>query len=193
MRINGILSLVVVVLLSTVIFASAVNANVTRAGGIMQFRYNARNTGDNVSIAQTSASTGQLNLSYANRGAVYSSPTVTNGIVYVGSYDHNVYALNATTGAKVWNYSTKSHVYSSPIVFNGIVYVGSDDHNVYALNAATGAKVWNYTLKGVVSYSWPAIANGIVYVGTGAGVIYALNATAGAKVWNYDTGGSVFD
>jgi eukaryotic-like serine/threonine-protein kinase len=31
--------------------------------------------------------------------AVFSSPAVVNGVVYVGSDDHNVYALNATTGA----------------------------------------------------------------------------------------------
>ena len=69
-----------------------------------------------------------------------SSPAVANGVVYVGSDDHNVYALNATTGAKLWNYTTGGYVLSSPAVVNGVVYVGSDDDNVYALNATTGAK-----------------------------------------------------
>ena len=78
-----------------------------------------------------------------------SSPAVVNGVVYVGSDDNNVYALNATTGAKLWNYTTGGAVDSSPAVANGIVYVGSDDHNVYALNATTGAKLWNYTTGGV--------------------------------------------
>ena len=58
---------------------------------------------------------------------VHSSPTVANGIVYVGSLDHNVYALNAKTGTKIWNYTTGDLVYSSPTVANGIVYVGSHD------------------------------------------------------------------
>ena len=62
----------------------------------------------------------------------YSSPIVANGIVYVGSYDHNVYALNATTGTKVWNYATGDAVWYSPIVANGIVYVGCYGHDVYA-------------------------------------------------------------
>jgi len=43
-----------------------------------------------------------------------------NGIVYVGSCDHNVYALNANTGTKVWNYTTGDIVLSSPTVSNGI-------------------------------------------------------------------------
>ena len=71
---------------------------------------------------------------------VFSSPAVANGIVYVGSLDHNVYALNANTGTKVWSYTTGYWVVSSPAVANGIVYVGSNDHNVYALNAKPGRR-----------------------------------------------------
>jgi len=63
---------------------------------------------------------------------VLSSPAVANGVVYVGSFDNNVYALNAKTGAKLWSYTTGSYVWSSPVVVNGTVYVGSYDGNVYA-------------------------------------------------------------
>ena len=76
---------------------------------------------------------------------VDSSPAVANGVVYVGSDDRNVYALNASTGAKLWSYTTGDIVYSSPAVANGVVYVGSYDDNVYALNALTGAKLWSFT------------------------------------------------
>jgi len=34
---------------------------------------------------------------------VRSSPAVANGVVYVGSADNNVHALNAHTGAKLWS------------------------------------------------------------------------------------------
>jgi outer membrane protein assembly factor BamB len=61
-------------------------------------------------------------------------------IVYIGSYDGTVYALNVNTGAKLWSFATGSSVISSPAVANGVVYVGSYDGNVYALNAKTGAK-----------------------------------------------------
>ena len=53
-------------------------------------------------------------------------------MVYVGSLDGNMYALNASTGAKLWSYATGSYVESSPAVANGVVYVGSDDGSVYA-------------------------------------------------------------
>jgi len=114
---------------------------------------------------------------------------VVNGVVYIGSDDNNVYALNATTGALLWSYETNGEVESSPVVANGVVYVGSDDGNVYALNATTGALVWSYTTAGVV-YSSPAVANGLVYVGwyASSGGVIALNANNGALVWSYPTG-----
>ena len=60
-----------------------------------------------------------------HRRCVDSSPAVANGVVYVGSDDDNVYALNASTGAKLWSYTTGGYVDSSPAVANGVVYVGS--------------------------------------------------------------------
>ena len=65
-----------------------------------------------------------------------------DGTVYVGSADHNVYALNARTGTKVWSFSTPDYVDSSPRVVDGIVYVGSNAGGVFALKARTGAQVW---------------------------------------------------
>jgi outer membrane protein assembly factor BamB len=70
---------------------------------------------------------------------VASSPAVANGVVYVGSDDNNLYALNATTGAKLWSYTTGGYVDSSPSVVKGVVYVGSDDGNVYAIGSAAAA------------------------------------------------------
>jgi outer membrane protein assembly factor BamB len=52
-------------------------------------------------------------------------------VVYVGSNDNNIYALNARTGAKLWSYATGGPVGSSPVA-DGVVYVGSRDGNVYA-------------------------------------------------------------
>ena len=67
-----------------------------------------------------------------------SRPAVADGVVYVGSEDHNLYALNAADGDKLWNFTTGYYVDSDPAVSNGTVYFGSEDNSVYALNAATG-------------------------------------------------------
>src|ERR1700722_17900147 len=50
---------------------------------------------------------GSLALTWAYQpegGEDYSSPpTVANGVVYIGSENNDVYALNASTGAKLWS------------------------------------------------------------------------------------------
>jgi len=104
---------------------------------------------------------------------VDSSPAVADGKVYVGSWDGNVYALDASTGKPVWNYTTGGNVWSSPAVADGKVYVGSWDGNVYALDASTGKPVWYYTTGGNV-WSSPAVADGKVYVGSWDGNVYAF-------------------
>lgn len=54
---------------------------------------------------------------YTTGGPVASSPAVVNGIVYFGSGDDNVYAVNASTGALVWKYTTANIItLSSPAV-----------------------------------------------------------------------------
>jgi outer membrane protein assembly factor BamB len=61
-------------------------------------------------------------------------------VVYFGSLDNNVYALNGKTGALLWTYATGGQVWSSPAVANGVVYVGSDDGKVHAFELKKGSK-----------------------------------------------------
>ena len=103
-----------------------------------------------------------------DRNVGSSSPAVANGVVYVGSLDGNVYALDARTGGLLWSYATGYGVESSPAVANGVVYVGSEylgTGGVYALDASTGALLWSSAITNSVESS-PAVANGIVYVGS---------------------------
>ncbi|HSY65168.1 MAG TPA: PQQ-binding-like beta-propeller repeat protein [Terriglobales bacterium] len=131
-----------------------------------------------------------LKWSYLTPASVFSSPAVTNGVVYVSSEDGSVFALNARTGATLWSYSTGAYV-GSVAVANGAVYFSTFNGKVYALNARTGATLWsksnsNYTDADVT------IANGVVYVGSLGGAIYALNARTGKTLWSYITGSYVF-
>ncbi len=190
MRAYKIVSFSVVILLFTVLFAGVVTIPAIAEYDTTQFRYNAQHTGDYSPVAGPVPSNGQLKWSYTTGQVVFSSPTVVNKVVYVGSEDHNVYALYANNGTKLWNYTTGDEVDSSPAIANGIVYVGSGDNNVYALYAATGAKKWSYTTNNFV-FSSPTVAKGVVYVGSGDYNVYALNAATGTKLWSYKTGGYV--
>jgi len=126
---------------------------------------------------------GSLQLKWKTPISGGSSPAVANGVVYVGSDDGNVYALNASTGAKVWSYATGG---GSPTIVNGVVYVASGV-NVYALNASTGAKLWSYAATFLLLNPF-AVANGVVYVSSDdVGTIIALNASTGSLLWSYNT------
>ncbi len=102
-----------------------------------------------------------------------SSPAIANGVVYVGSGNGNIYALNALTGEYLWNYLTGGDVESSPAVADGVVYVGSNDGNIYALDATTGVLIWSYA-TGSSAFSSPAVAGGAVFVGGGDNYIHAF-------------------
>jgi len=71
---------------------------------------------------------------------------VSNGVVYVGSGDKNLYAIDAGTGKEKWRFTTGSYVVSSPAVSNGVVYVGSLDKNLYAVGGVPSTQVTALTV-----------------------------------------------
>ncbi|GAI35066.1 unnamed protein product, partial [marine sediment metagenome] len=90
---------------------------------------------------------GTLKWVFPTDGAIHSSPAVANGIVYIGSRDFKLYALDAATGAKRWEYKTGSWIESSPSIVNDVVYFGSNDGKLYALDAHNGEKLWDFKTK----------------------------------------------
>ena len=64
-------------------------------------------------------------------------PAVANGVVFTGSADGNMYALDAATGAKLWSFITAGIGDSTPAVANGKVYVSSPG-GVYAFGLGGG-------------------------------------------------------
>ena len=123
------------------------------------------------------------------------SPTIVEGVVYIGSNNSIFYALNATSGATIWQVNVGSVIESSAAVVDNVVYVGIlwDGHNGYvdAFNATNGALIWQFATTSGIESS-PAVVNGVVYIGSFNGYVYALNAANGALKWSYLTGGSTF-
>jgi outer membrane protein assembly factor BamB len=124
--------------------------------------------------------------------AISSTPAVANGVVYIGSLDHNLYALDATTGKVLWTYATGDVIsFSSPAVAGGIVYVGSVDQALHAVDAATGKVRWKYPTGAKVMCS-PTVANGVVYFGSYDHNVYALDAQGGKLLRTYQANDAVF-
>jgi len=132
-------------------------------------------------------SPGAVTWDFSTGGPIKASPAISDGVVYITSYDDYVYALDGVTGAKVWSYKTGGDIYASPVILDGVLYVGSQDHKFYALNASTGAEIWSRFFVNGYHTSSAAVADGVVYFGGGDGYIYALNAVDGAIMWSFRT------
>jgi outer membrane protein assembly factor BamB len=124
---------------------------------------------------------------------VHASPAVVAGVLYIGSWDRNLYALDATTGAPIWKFQTgdDTDIYnqvgiaSSAAVAAGTVFFGCRDGHFYAVDAKTGAKKWEHDNKMGWVIASPAVDHGIVYFPTSDGQRFkALDAATGATVYD---------
>ena len=67
-------------------------------------------------------------------------------VVYVGSYDSYLYAVDADSGQLKWKFQTGDWVASSPAPSpdGSVVYVGSGDSYLYAVDADSGQLKWKF-------------------------------------------------
>ncbi len=113
-----------------------------------------------------------------------STPTVAGDMIYLGSYDGHLYALDSKTGQQHWGFRTNDVVNSSPIVTDGAVFFGGRDGYLYALDCKTSQEIWKYRTNNEVDSS-PAIADGIVFFGNHGGYLFALDIKTGQEGWKY--------
>jgi len=93
---------------------------------------------------------------------VHGSPAISDGSLYVGSWDSYFYALDAADGKEKWRFKTGEDpeihnqvgIQSSPAVADGVVYFGCRDSRFYAVDAATGKERCN--AECIVTRSLPA-------------------------------------
>lgn len=124
-----------------------------------------------------------------------SAPFLHDGVLYVGSDDGVLRAIDAQTGESIWAFSSGKDaaakgIFSSPTVHDGRVYFGSYDGNVYSLDAKTGSIVWTYHRAEWVGSS-PCVSreHNLVYIGLEfadrnmCGALVALKADSGEEVW----------
>jgi serine/threonine protein kinase len=117
-------------------------------------------------------------------------PACYNGVLYVGSYDNNLYALNAATGEFIWKYPTDGGIVSRPAILEGNLYFGSEDKRLHVISARSGKMVWLYYTDGPIRSS-PFIAEGHVFIGSDDGYLHAINALSGRRAWGMDAGAEI--
>ncbi|HWR64374.1 MAG TPA: PQQ-binding-like beta-propeller repeat protein [Candidatus Thermoplasmatota archaeon] len=147
------------------------------------FRHDAMHSGVSTTTAPDTA---EVLWSYQTDFIISSSPAISHGRVYIGSWDRSIYCLDMDSGALLWNYSTSSEITSSPTVANGKVYVGSQDTYLYCLDAIDGSLLWDFKTGFMVETS-PTVVDETVIFGSSDGSLYCLNTQDGALVWEYET------
>lgn len=127
-----------------------------------------------------------------DRTQIQATPVLRDGMLYVGSRDASLYAVDVATRAARWTLEDgTAWVVASPVVAEGRVWSArSSGGAVRAIDAATGEEIWSHRTGGLV-FSSPLLVDGGLYVGSGDGRVYAFDAETGAIRWTFSTGGMV--
>ncbi len=117
---------------------------------------------------------------------IRNAPAYFNGMLFVGCYDHNLYALDASTGEFIWKYPTEGAIVTQPAVYEDAVLVSSEDFRLHAVSLRSGKVVWTYFTDGPIRCS-PFIAEGHVFVGSDDAHMHAVNLVTGRVAWRAET------
>ncbi len=103
------------------------------------------------------------------------------GILYFGSHDGNVYALDATTGDEVWRRQFSKPFTSSPVLTPNVLLFAGKDGFLHALDPATGDRFWSYAAKNPITSTPLVVGDRIIFAdrseadqGGGHGQLYGL-------------------
>jgi eukaryotic-like serine/threonine-protein kinase len=132
----------------------------------------------------------KLRWSYQTEGSIDSSAAIVSGVVYVGSGDGILRAIDLATGKQRWQYKTGGLFgESSPCVYGGAVYIGDLEGTLHAVDAATGKATWTFKTEGEIKSS-PNVYENRIYFGSYDEHLYCLSLS-GSLIWKYLTGGPV--
>ncbi len=127
----------------------------------------------------------ELKWKYHIGNSEISAPIIDEGILFAGSDDNNLYAIDALKGELKWQFPALGKVYT-PAAKNGVVFAASFDNNIYALDY-NGNQKWRSN-AGFSTASPPIVYNNILYGGSDK-YIYAIYINNGSIDWRYATNG----
>jgi outer membrane protein assembly factor BamB len=118
-----------------------------------------------------------------NSAPIESSPLLKGNRLFVGSWDHGVYALNANNGKRIWRFGADNEVNTSAAYWRGRIFIASDSGTIYSLSAKTGKLLWSEGSAREFYYATPTLAHGRVYIGSTDGTMYVFGAKTGRLLW----------
>jgi outer membrane protein assembly factor BamB len=149
-------------------------------------------------IYAISITNGYSQWTFKTGDVVHTTPVISNGKLYAGSFDGHLYSIDIKTGNLVWKFKTtgnygfpKGEVSGNPVVVGGNVFVGARDYNLYAVDIRGGFSNWLKQFP--LGWGLPVTANdSVIYVGTSDDrVLMALDNRTGMEYWKIDAGFNV--
>jgi outer membrane protein assembly factor BamB len=119
-------------------------------------------------------------------GPIQFNPVLANGILYVGSDDGHLYALDAGTGAKRWGFDAGAAVRGSGVVEAGLIAVTDANAVLHVVDAATGTERWR--ISGILDVG--DVSDGVIYAAGDDGV-HGFDLQTGAERWTWLAPGPV--
>ena len=152
------------------------------------FHYDSLRTGTTLARGPANPS---LMWSYLTGSSVYASPAVSDGLVFIPSWDGTLYVIDENTGQLKWSFNTGAPIFSSPAVSTGTVFLASRNGVLYALNEQSGSVIWSHPTPNYPITSSPLVADGKVFFGNWcggmlcnpAGHFVALDSATGTILW----------
>jgi len=125
---------------------------------------------------------GELIWEFQTTDAIFSSPCIDSGRIYIGNRDGGFYCLNAATGSKIWEIKIGA-VNSPPCGSNNVVFVPQYD-KMAAIDAQNGRIMWEFSLDwGYLNYDTPCYSNGKLFIGDRKGGVCCLRSDTGEVEW----------
>lgn len=121
---------------------------------------------------------------------VRSTATIDGEIIYIGSYDNNLYALTADEGEFIWKYPSSDGIATTPNIYRDSIFICSADGYLYSLQKSSGRLNWRFETGGPI-YSSPKAEFEHVFFGSDDGYFYAVSTSNGRKVWQTNAHGTV--
>jgi outer membrane protein assembly factor BamB len=115
---------------------------------------------------------------------IWSSPAVSEGVVYFGGFDGKLYAISSRDGSKLWQSDLPAVICSSPVIYQDTIYFGTFDRYLYAVKKADATIKWKFR-GGNWFWAEPVVKDGTIYAGCLDSKIYAINAVTGTQIWQF--------
>ncbi len=110
------------------------------------------------------------------------APLVHDGVVYVGSLDHSLYALEARSGRLLWQVEARGGLVAQPVWVEDLLVVGGNDGSLAAIDPKAEKVIWEHGMDGAVLTA-PLAIDGVLFAGARSGRVAALPWHLGQYAW----------